>query len=84
MTTDEKNKLRMNIGKLTLEQKKGIVAIVKKCVSQNSKNPVFEFELDQLSIECLTELETYVNKQIRDNAKKQKRKEADRRRRENQ
>jgi hypothetical protein len=83
MTTDEKTRLKQNIGKLTLDQKRGVVPIVQKCVAKNNKNHVIEFELDQLSTECLRELEVYVNKHIRDNVKKQKRKEADRRRREN-
>jgi hypothetical protein len=58
------------------------VPIVQKCVPKNGKSAIIEFELDQLSTECLRELETYVNKQIKDNIKKQKRKETDRRRRE--
>lgn len=62
MTTEEKTKLKINIGKLTLEQKKGVVPIVQKCVSKNGANPIFEFELDQLTSECLRELEVYVNK----------------------
>jgi len=81
MTTEEKNRLKANIGRLTLEQKKGVVPIVQKCVAKNN-NTIFEFELDQLSTECLRELETYVNNKIKDNQKKQKRKEADRKRRE--
>ena len=83
MTTEEKAKLRTNIGKLTLEQKKKIVPIVQECVSKSGKTSVFEFELDQLSVECLNELETYVKKTIKDNEKKQKRREADIRRRKN-
>ena len=62
--------LKMNIGKLTLEQKRGVVPIVQKQVAKNSKNHIIEFELEQLSTECLRELEQYVNKQIRDNIKK--------------
>jgi hypothetical protein len=81
MTTDEKNQLKINIGKLTLEQKRGVVPIVQKCVAKNN-GAIIEFELDQLSTECLRELEAYVNKQIKDNLKKIKRKETDRKRRE--
>ena len=47
----------MNINKLNNEQKKGIVEIVKKCVSRDKNSSSFEFELDQLSNECLRELE---------------------------
>jgi len=61
LTVEEKSKLKANIGKLTLEQKKGVVPIVQKCVAKTN-NPIFEFELDQLSTECLRELEVYVNK----------------------
>ena len=82
MTTDEKTKLKINIGKLTLEQKKGVVPIVQECVSKNGANPIFEFELDQLTSECLRKLEAYVNKQISINQKKDKRKITDKIRRE--
>lgn len=33
MTTEEKIKLKINIGKLTLEQKKGVKLIAQKCVA---------------------------------------------------
>ena len=82
MTTEEKTKLKINIGKLTLEQKKGVVPIVQECVSKNGSNPIFEFELDQLSAECLRKLESYVSKQISINQKKDKRKITDKIRRE--
>ena len=48
---------------------------MQECVSKSGKTSVFEFELDQLSVECLNELETYVKKTIKDNEKKQKRRE---------
>ena len=85
MSTSEKNSLKLNIGKLNNAQKKGIVDIVKKCVGRNDKNQsCFEFELDQLSTECLRELEGYVNKNCKDNQKKEKRKENDQKRRQKQ
>lgn len=61
MTTEEKSKLKMNIGKLTADQQRGIVPIVQKCV-ERSNSSVVQFELDKLSSECLVELENYVNK----------------------
>ena len=81
LSNEDKNNLKMNINRLTNEQKKGIVEIVKKCVSRDKNSSSFEFELDQLSNECLRELDTYVNKHIKENQKKEKRKKNDQERR---
>ena len=82
MSAEDKNRLKNNIGLLTQDQKKKVVPIVKKCLQgQGNNNPIFEFELDQLTNECLRELEQYVDKEIKSNEKKRKRKEADKLRR---
>jgi hypothetical protein len=40
MTTEEKSKLKMNIGKLTADQQRGIVPIVQKCVERSNSSVV--------------------------------------------
>jgi len=82
MSPEDKNRLKNNINLLNQDQKKKVVPIVKKCLQgQGNNNPIFEFELDQLTNECLRELESYVDKEIKSNEKKRKRKEADKLRR---
>lgn len=56
--------------------------IVKDFCSKNNASGVFEFELDALPINKLRELEDYVEEQQKINDKKNKRKEADSKRRE--
>ena len=66
MTVVEKRILRSKIGKLTQNQKRGILDIVRDLDNQKD-GMVFEFDLHDLpSIKC-RELETYVNKCISDN-----------------
>ena len=82
LSQDDKNNLKLNIGKLSGDQKRGIVEIVKKCVSRDKNSgSSFEFELDQLSNQCLHELQAYVNKCVKENDKKAKRKKNDQERR---
>jgi hypothetical protein len=69
---------------LTQSQQNGIIQIVQQCIPQNNKGDVFEFELDQLPTRKCRELENYVKGCLKENAKKQKRKEADAKRREKQ
>ena len=45
MSLEEKNELKNNIGKLTADQQRGIIDIVRECINQNG-GEVFEFELD--------------------------------------
>ena len=81
MSNEEKSALKINILKLTQDQKKGIVPIVQECVSKNGANPIFEFELDQLSTECLRKLEVYVNKNVSYNRKRDNRRKKDKEKR---
>ena len=80
MSLEEKNELKNNIGKLTADQQRGIIDIVRECINQNG-GEVFEFELDQLPPRKCRELETYVKSCIQINNKKEKRKIADQQRR---
>jgi len=84
MTLEEKSQLKNSIPMLTQSQQNGIIQIVQQCIPQNNKGDVFEFELDQLPTRKCRELENYVKGCLKENAKKQKRKEADAKRREKQ
>ena len=83
MTLEEKNELKANINKLTPDQQRGIIDIVRDCINQNGSD-VFEFELDQLPPRKCRELEQYVKTCIQINNKKEKRKIADQQRRQQQ
>ncbi len=83
MTMEEKTVLKQHIGQLTSDQQRGIIDIVRDCINQSS-NEIFEFELDQLPSRKCRELEQYVKKCIQTNVKKEKRKMADRARRDAQ
>ena len=58
-----------------------MVPIVQECVSKNGANPIFEFELDQLTTECLRKLEIYVNKNVSNNRKRDNRRKKDKEKR---
>jgi hypothetical protein len=83
MNIDEKNQLKNSIGLLTEEQQRGIINLVQDCLTTNG-GEVFEFELDQLPAKKCRELENYVKKCLSVNQKKEKRKIADRVRRDAQ
>ena len=80
---DEKTALKNNIGVISAEQQKGIIALVQECINQ-SNGEIFEFELDQLPARKCRELELYVNRCIQINKKKEVRKQNDAKRRKEQ
>lgn len=43
MSNDEKTKLKQNIQMLTIDQKKGVLPIVKKCLPNSGAGGVLEF-----------------------------------------
>ena len=45
MSMEEKTTLKNNIGLISAEQQKGIIAIVQECIDQRG-GEIFEFELD--------------------------------------
>ncbi len=81
MTPQEKSFLKDSIPQLTLSQQNGILNIVRDSCPQPAQGEVFEFELDMLPVRKCRELEKYVENCIKENAKKAKRKEADKVRR---
>ena len=82
MTSSEKERLKHSISSLLPVQQTGIVKIVQAYCQKNNTSGVFEFELDQLPIDKLRELEAYVEQCQKENEKKKKRQEADAKRRE--
>jgi hypothetical protein len=72
---EEKTVIKNNIAILTQEQQRGIIDIVRTCISQGNNGEVFEFELDQLPNRKQRELEKYVKNCVQTNNKKQRRKE---------
>lgn len=82
MTQEETSQLRKNIDVLSLEQKRGILKIVESNLKDHGDSRI-EFELDKLPPETARELEKYVNDCVSLNIRKQKRKEADKKRRDN-
>jgi len=82
LTSADQKFIESNIADLNQQQKNGIFDIVKDCLQgDEAKDDVIEFELDQLPPERAHELKDYMNKCIKDNSKKQRRREADIRRR---
>ena len=84
MTSKEKSALKDSIPELTFSQQSGILQIVQDSCNNKSQGEVYEFELDMLSVRKCRELEKYVSECIKENIKKKKRKDADKKRRENQ
>jgi len=65
MTQDETTNLKNNIERLTIEQKRGIVEIVQRCLKENNNGDArIEFELDKLPADTARELERYVTEQV--------------------
>lgn len=60
MSMNEKNQLGDNIRKLTQQQMKGMLNIVKTHSSTESNSKYFEFDIDTLPTKILRELEIYV------------------------
>ena len=79
ISKDEKMSMKQNIDKLNLEQKKEIVNIVQSQIKSDSG--VFEFQLDELPKSIFLQLKTYVEEQTVINLRKQRRREADQKRR---
>jgi len=74
--------IESNIADLNQQQKNGIFDIVKDCLQgDEAKDDVIEFELDQLPPERAHELKDYMMRCLKENSKKQRRREADIRRR---
>ena len=83
MNGREKQALKESIPELTHQQQSGILDIVRDaCDNNGAKDDVFEFELDQLPVHKCRELQKYVERCIKENIKKDKRKQADFKRRE--
>lgn len=82
MTTQEKEKLKIQIGTLQNNDQSQILNIVKDYCQKNVSTGVFEFELDNLPVNKLRELEAFVDGKHKEYEKKKKRQEADAKRRE--
>ena len=82
MTPDEIAFLKNSIGSLSAEQKNGVIKIVQEWSRQSEGS--CQFVLDQLPVRTSRDLEAYVKRCLKENEKKQKRKEADAKRRERQ
>jgi hypothetical protein len=82
MNHQEEAALRDNIGKLTPDQANKIVQMVQDCLPKKPNSEVFEFELKMLPVRKCRELEKFVETCIKENQKREARREADRLRRE--
>jgi hypothetical protein len=60
MTLDEKKALGENIGKLNIEELKGIIKIIQNHTVRDKKVKYLEFDIDKLSVKKCRELESYV------------------------
>jgi hypothetical protein len=79
---EEKTDLKRAIESMTLDQKLGIIPIVKESIRNKHQNQsVCEFELDKLDSEIQHKLKAYVTQQVVINARRHRKRLNDQRRR---
>ena len=81
LTSDEISTLKANIDTLTLDQKRGMIPIVKEYANTKHGPNQFSLNLDELSGDCLARLNEYVYSNVTSNNRKQKRRENDKKKR---